>query len=67
MLTRQHFEIVAKILRDNATLTNRVVEGGQTVECDRLVSAFADHFKKVNPNFKHERFYDAVYEGGDYE
>lgn len=56
MMTRQHFELIASVLRDyRGSLTT--VE--MTLDLDRLTRDFADALYSTNQRFDRERFYRA--------
>ena len=60
MFTKQHYEAIAKIIRDNTTVV--IAIDASIIFRDSLVYELADYFLKDNPNFDREKFIKACKE-----
>jgi hypothetical protein len=61
MMTRQHFQLIAEVLAQEA-MAARVLDRGEAAEEQmRIVTAnFAGRLAQTNPNFDQQRFIDVA-------
>ena len=60
-MTRQHFEMVAKTIRDmNVRFANTEHHKASALVASQLAHDFADVFEEMNPRFDRVRFIKAV-------
>ena len=59
MLTKKHFEAIAKIINQSRRLEN--LPDSEYIDTDRIVELTANYFENENPNFNRDRYYKACY------
>ena len=63
MFTKQHYQVIASIIKGLTSDVNVVWGGRGSIDKDYLVKARADYFEKDNPNFDRELFFKVCYKG----
>lgn len=61
MMTRKHFEAVARIIRENTPPEpGDQFENGKISQSYLIASDLADYFSTENPNFDRQKFAEAI-------
>ena len=59
MFTKQHYEVIAKIIKDNTSIAGLLTKDTDIILRYGLIYELADYFQKDNPNFDRDKFITA--------